>query len=168
MNKHILAMDPSGAYDEGKGTTGWCLMNAERQIIAIESIKAKQFKSPSAYWAEHTALIDRITEFYDDVAVVIEDYLLYAQEAEAQINSRFETVQLIGIIKHHCYSRKIPVFTQTAAEVKRRWANDILLHKRVICKVGQHMVASDTGNAVDRHALDSVRHAMHFATFYNK
>lgn len=168
MSKHILALDPSGAYDEGKGTTGWCLMDQNKRVLAVASLKAKAFRSPSEYWAEHTALIDRLCTFYDDLVVVIEDYLLYANEAQAQINSRFETVQLIGIIKHHCYLQKILIFTQTAAEVKKRWANDILVHKRVLCKVGQHFIVNDTGDSIDRHAIDSIRHAMHFATFYNK
>jgi len=168
MHEHILALDPSGSYDEGKGTTGWCLMDKDKRIISVASIKAKSFKSPSAYWAEHTALIDRLHQFYEKLVIVIEDYLLYAQEAQAQINSRFETVQLIGIIKHHCYTHKIPVYTQTASEVKRRWANDILVHKHVICKVHQHYVLNDTAEAIDRHDIDAIRHAMHFATFYNK
>ena len=33
-SRYVLALDPSGAYKEGKGTTGWCLFDNETKQIA--------------------------------------------------------------------------------------------------------------------------------------
>ena len=38
--KYIIAIDPSGNFEEGKGTTGCCLFSAEqKQIITIEKFR---------------------------------------------------------------------------------------------------------------------------------
>ena len=39
--KYTLGIDPSGAYKEGKGTTGWCLLNNKNnKLTAVGTIKA--------------------------------------------------------------------------------------------------------------------------------
>lgn len=167
MTNHILSLDPSGAFDEGKGTTGFCLMQRDRTILRIGSIFAKEYKSNHLYWNAHLALIHELWTEFPDLTLVAEDYLLYASEAASQINSRFETVQLIGVLKHYCFSTKIPIYLQTASEVKRRWANNVLELKGIIKKKGRGFCTA-SGQPIDRHAIDSIRHAMHYTTFYNK
>lgn len=168
MSEYILALDPSGAFDEGAGTTGYCLMNNQQQIIYTGDIRALSYQDAMTYWKAHLTLIDQIKEQYPDLTIVVEDYLLYAHKANEQINSRMETVQLIGILKYYCYDKSIPMYTQMAVEVKKRWADNILQHKQIIQRKGRGWQTVVGMQSIDRHALDAIRHAMHYATFYNK
>ena len=89
-SRYVLALDPSGAYKEGKGTTGWCLFDNEtKQIAKFGVIKAENYSCQFHYWDAHISLIDSLSGYNPDV--VIEDYLLYNNRAEAQTNSRLET-----------------------------------------------------------------------------
>lgn len=174
--KYILSFDPSGNYSEGKGTTGWCLLNCETDtIVETGSISASEFTSMEGYWHSHLALMNTVFKEFEDVVIVIEDYLLYADKSQCQINSRFETPQLIGVLKYHCYSKKYPVQFQLASAVKTRWTDDILLKKGYLDKkdnrrnpMARNRITTCNGVRISRHAKDAIRHAVHFATFYNK
>ena len=104
-SRYVLAMDPSGAYKEGLGTTGWCLLDNETgKVVKFGYIYAGNFSCQFQYWDAHIKLIDGLAGYHPDV--VIEDYLLYGERAEAQINSRLETPQLLGIIKYETYRKQ--------------------------------------------------------------
>jgi Holliday junction resolvasome RuvABC endonuclease subunit len=171
-HKYILALDPSGAYNEGKGTTGWTIINAHSMHVAeLGTLCAAEFASDLKYWAEHISLIKDVMQRKKDVAVAIEDYFLYAQYANAHVNSRFETCQLIGALKMACYDLKLPHRMQTAAEVKPRWTDEILLHKNIIYKLGAAEKLNTTTTNIPirtKHELDCIRHGIHYATFYNE
>ena len=169
MHTRILALDPSGAFEEGKGTTGWCMLKDDRTFVNIDHISAKDFATDMDYWKAHIDLIRIHHNVYENnMVVVIEDYLLYATEALSQINSRFETVQLIGVIRYFCSQNNITLVIQQASQVKSRWANTILEHKGFIVKKGRSFYIPGTTHIINRHELDAVRHAMHYATFKNK
>ena len=52
--KYIIALDPSGNFEEGKGTTGCCLFSAEKKdIISTWNIRASKYKSKEEYWNAH-------------------------------------------------------------------------------------------------------------------
>ena len=167
-HEYLLAIDPSGAYTEGKGTTGWCLLNAKLGIFKETGfISAKAYRSDVEYWAAHLKLIDTMAKQYD-LAIIVEDYLLYAHKMECQINSRFETSQMIGVIKYHAWRYDLPFYTQPAFEVKSRWNNNILLRKGILKQYKRRMFLTDSNQPVCKHELDAIRHAMHYHTFYNK
>lgn len=168
--KYILAVDPSGSYNEGKGTTGWCLLGAQtKNIIKFGSINAKDYPTQQHYWDAHLSLINELPEqCAGSVKVVLEDYLLYANKAVQQTNSRMETSQLLGILKHHVQSKDLPCLIQTASEVKSRWADRILLHKGIIKQKGNIYIHPITKEILNRHVRDAVRHAVHVAMFKNK
>ena len=127
-SKYILAFDPSGNFKEGKGITGWCLLDTQTNKIAkFGYISAAMYPNQFAYWDAHITLIDSLAGYAP--VVVIEDFLLYGNRATNQINSRFETPQLIGILKYECYKRGVMVYLQTAVSVKKRWNNKILVAK---------------------------------------
>ena len=105
---------------------------------------------------------------YKGLAVSIEDYILYKTSALAQVNSQMETVQLLGIIKYFCHENSIPIFIRPAVAVKKRWADDILLHKKIIVKTGQRYMLPDKHRTICEHERDAIRHALHFNTFENK
>lgn len=165
-NLKILALDPSGNFDEGKGTTGWCIFDvAKNTIIETSTISAKDYDSPESYWQQHIAVIDAFLHNNPKGYIVMEDYLLYESKAGCQVNSRFETPQLIGVIKHHCYMRNYVLKLQRAVDVKNRWSNPILVHKGYIREHGRGYIAPAAKIKINRHQLDSIRHAVHFATF---
>ena len=56
---YILAIDPSGSYNEGKGTTGWCILDAKRRdVSAVGALSAKDYESIQEYWKAHTDLME--------------------------------------------------------------------------------------------------------------
>ena len=164
-SRYVLGLDPSGAYKEGKGTTGWCLFDNEtKQIAKFGVIKAENYSCQFHYWDAHISLIDSLSGYNPDV--VIEDYLLYNNRAEAQTNSRLETPQLLGIIKYETWKRGLFIYIQTAMQVKTRWSNYILESKGYIEKRNKSYYIKDT-LLVD-HIIDSIRHAVHYSTYTSK
>lgn len=164
----ILALDPSGSFYEGKGTTGWCLFDANTfTCLNTGSIFAKHHRSMEEYW---DAVITLIETFVDsNTLIVCEDYLLYATKLTEQINSRMETPKLIGVIQHHCWKTQRPYYMQTAGEVKNRWNNEILAYKGYIVQQGRNWrPATGSYDTYTHHSLDAIRHAVHYATFRNK
>ena len=126
-SKYILAFDPSGNFKEGKGITGWCLLDTQTNKIAkFGYISAVMYPNQFAYWDAHVTLIDSLAGYAP--VVVIEDFLLYGNRTSSLINSRFETPQLIGILKYECYKRGVMVYLQTAVSVKKRWNNKMKIY----------------------------------------
>ena len=167
-HRFILGLDPSGNFHEGKGTTGCCLFDAEKnKIIETKSIYANNYNSQHDYWQAVLMYVMRIAYKYKNIIVVIEDYLLYATKASSQINSKMETPKLIGILEYYCEECEIPTVLQPAHMVKNRWDNAILLHKNYIIQVGRQL-RTPKNKPIDRHAIDAIRHAVHYGTFRNK
>lgn len=169
--KYILALDPSGSFLEGKGTTGWCVLRiADRKIVAYGTITAKNFQNRQLYWSKHKELILKANEHYEKLVVVFEDYFLYANQALKQVNSRMETSQLLGVLKFLMDELEIPYYIQTAAEVKTRWADKVLLWKKILFLTpSKHFVTDPTKNdIINGHIRDAIRHAIHFSMFGGK
>lgn len=154
----ILAIDPSGNFTEGKGTSGWALLDEHCSPIACGQVRAEEFETKTEYWG---AVVNLAIQLQPDY-LVIEDFLLYASKSKVQINSRFETVKLIGILEY-VLSNKVPIFLQRAVDVKKRWRDDILVHKGYITKKNNRYYAA--GVLTSDHVRDAVRHAVHFITF---
>ena len=123
-----------------------------------------------AYWDAHLTLLDLVLAGYSKTGVVIEDYLLYGSKAANQINSRMETPKLIGVLQYALYQRDQPCHMQPASEVKNRWTNSVLVHKGIIVptKKGAYSLPDCEVLAISKHALDAIRHAVHYASFKNK
>ena len=164
-----MGIDPSGAFREGKGTTGWCVLdNRTNKLLRVGTISAKNYSSDVEYWEAHLQRIEWVHKHYKSLAISIEDYILYKSSAMAQVNSQLETVQLIGIIKHFCYYNDLEVFIRPAVAVKKRWSDDILLFKGIITKIGERYAMPDSNQTICEHERDSIRHAVHFNIFENK
>lgn len=164
-SRYILAFDPSGNWFEGKGTTGWCLYDIQtKKVVKFGFISAVDYDSQVKYWDAHIDLIDNLTGYRP--MIVIEAYRLYGMTATDQINSEFETPQLIGVIKYEAWQRGLWIATQTAAEVKLRWKDETLIRKGVFTKEGNNTLLN--GCKTSDHVRDSVRHAIHFATYKSK
>lgn len=169
--RYILAFDPSGSYNEGKGTTGWCVFDCQdNRVSTAGMLSAATYACFEEYVAAHVDLIKNFIERYKAtyIHVVIEDYLLYESKARTQINSHMETSQLIGVLKYCCWCNSIEYTMQPASEVKTRWTNDILCYKKFIRKDSRKFELPVGHKEVNKHMLDSIRHAVHYATFKNK
>lgn len=166
--KHVLALDPSGNFTEGKGTTGWAVLSDDRTILESGFISASDFKAEHTYWAAHLSLLEAMLNKYNSLGIVIEDYLLYGNKAKSQINSRMETPKLIGIMQQFLWVKNVEYCMQPAAEVKLRWSDDVLLAKGIITKKKNGTTVIPGLGEVCRHEKDAIRHGLHFVTFKNK
>lgn len=170
MYRYIIGYDPSGSFNEGKGTTGWCVYDTiTSTFIGVGSIRASKCETVDEYWEKHLTLLDQVYETYKhDICLSIEDYILYAGTAESQINSTMETCQLLGVIKHHCWKVGMKYYIRPAVRVKARWNDTILIKKLLLTKVGKsYFIACRPDKVVCEHERDSMRHALHCAYFEN-
>ena len=167
--ENILAIDPSGNFEEGKGTTGTCIFNCvENNIRAIKNISASHYLSKEEYWQAHLDYINEIVSREANTIIVIEDFTLDPRRAMQQSHSKMETPKLIGILQLHCQQKDIPYKMQRAVEVKTRWADHILEYKKYIIKKNRMYYLPNATTPMSRHCKDAIRHAVHFATFYNE
>ena len=165
--KQILALDPSGNFKEGKGTTGFCLLNTRTKTVTTWDIKAADYKSTEAYWTAITNCVADMQQHNKSIVVVIEDYMLYESKAQNQINSLLETPRLIGILQWYCFNNGIPYYLEFASVVKKRWTNKILAYKGYITVTPSGLTTLH-GEKISRHCVDAVRHAVNYNTFINQ
>ena len=167
-----MALDPSGSFEEGKGTTGWCWYDTKKkQIIKTGWISATDYDCKEQYWLMHLNLIEEFRDWTiaksKSFILVIEDYVLYETKKDAQVNSKMETCKLIGILQINSWLMGIEYFMELAAAVKNRWTDSILVYKQHLIRKGNQYYVAATGELVNRHAKDAIRHAVHFSTFKN-
>ena len=133
--ENILAIDPSGNFEEGKGTTGTCIFDCKgNKILTTKDISARDFNSKEAYWQAHIDYIQEILKEFPNTIVVIEDFTLDPRRAMQQSHSKMETPKLIGILQLHCQQHNTAYKMQRPVEVKNRWADHILEFKGYIEK----------------------------------
>lgn len=171
----ILAIDPSGNFNEGKGISGWVLIAPDSgNIVKFGAIDASTSLKQEEHWQKHVELIEGINKEYEIDSIVIEDFILYASKASSQINSRFETVKLIGILQYHAFRNNLPIHFQTAVSVKRRWKNHLLKKKGFITTKEylkgkkSYEMCYINGYKVNDHVIDALRHGVHFYYFHIK
>jgi hypothetical protein len=159
----VLALDISGNWKEGKGTTGIAIW--DDTLISLHEIKAAHYDTPEGYWQAHVDFIQ--TEFPDEL--VFEGYRLYnhkGAKADMQANSILETPQLSGIIRLTCYQFDIPCTIQFASDVKKRWHEDILVHLGYLEKQGKSYYY-DT-QLTNTHKRDALKHLLHYMKYRRK
>lgn len=170
MYKYILAFDPSGSFDEGKGTTGFVLMNHKEELLERGYIPATDYKRPEEYWNNHIVVLKKYHDLYeDDLIVVIEQYVLYKDRAASQTNSQMETCRLIGLMQWWCWKHHQPYVLQLASQVKQRWSDEILLRDGIIYRSGKKLFHTQSNLGLSlSHTRDAFRHAQHYAVCRNK
>lgn len=160
----ILGIDPSGSFKEGKGTTGFALLDPHGVVVSHTVVIASDYPTQIAYWAGVLDYIDYYNEKTFNIVLSVEDYVLYATSAKAQINSEMETSKLIGAITMKAYDLGIRMYIRNASQVVNRWTNDILEYKGIIIKKNNRWVDTE-GNPINKHCLDAIRHAVHCQYF---
>jgi hypothetical protein len=151
----ILSLDPSGSFKEGKGKTGWVMMDDNNITFGI--IKAKDYKTKHEYWEEHKKLFESINPEH----VVMEQYRLYGSKAKSQINSEMETSKLLGYLEMSLYDMNIKYTLQSAVSAKSRYTDEILIHKGHIVKDGNGRYYINGVN-VPGHIIDALRHILFY------
>lgn len=167
-HKYIIGIDPSGAFNEGKGTTGLAVLDVNTNKLAyVGYIAAVHFPSLEAYFDAHVDWLTRCTERYGkDIIVSIEDYILYADHAVAHTNTHLETSQLLGLIKWWCYKNNVQYTIRPAAAVKTRFTNAILAREGYIFEENGRLYArTRVSNNLSNHELDAIRHAAYCYKF---
>lgn len=168
--RYILALDPSGNWEEGKGTTGFVIMDWNENLIQRGYIAAADYKCPEEYWQAHIDLLfANYKRYKGDLIVVIEDYVLYRDRSLDQTNSKMETCRLLGILQWQCYKLHQPYTMQLAASVKQRWADDLLIREGILRREGGKLIHSKSNLSLSLiHTRDAFRHAIHYAVCRNK
>ena len=64
--RYIIALDPSGNFEEGKGTTGFSLFSCDKKEIIFTriTIKASDYKSKEDYWHAHINILKESLQLY--------------------------------------------------------------------------------------------------------
>jgi hypothetical protein len=152
----ILAIDPSGSFEEGKGQTGWVVIE-DNKPITFGILKAKNYETKYEYWEAHSELFKTIKPDH----VVMEQYRLYGSKAKSQINSEMETSKLLGYLEMNLYTLEIEHTLQSAVSAKSRFTDVILIHKGYITKDlnGRYYIH---GVNVAGHIIDAMRHALFY------
>ena len=150
---NFLAFDPSGNFENGKGTSGWCaFINNE---ITIGTIAAEDSATIEEHFIKHIELIDNSNV---DV-LVCESYRLQGNKAMQQTGSSLETPQLIGAIRLACYNKRIKFVLQEPSQ-KVRFSDDMLVEMNVLTKKGRSYFFE--GQLTTLHERDAIRHALIF------
>lgn len=166
----IIALDPSGNFTEGNGTTGICIITeAIYQLkppkILVSDIHAGNYKTAEEYWDEHIIFLNSCLHKHMSIEVVMEGYRLYGHKSDTQINSTLETPQLIGVIKYWCYVNKVPLKIQFATDVKKRWSDSVLEKTGVIEIINRRRKLISSGQWLNNHKTDALRHALHYQRY---
>lgn len=150
----ILAFDPSGSFKEGKGNTGWVLIDG-KTIVSFGILRASDYKTRPEYWSSHINII----ESFQIDEVVMEEFRLYSSKAKSQINSEMETSKLLGFLEMYLWSKNIVYSTQLAQRAKQRFTDEILIKKEYITKKnGRYYI---NGINVAGHVIDALRHGLY-------
>jgi len=169
MKRYVIGIDPSGSFNEGKGTTGICELDSKtKKILGSAQIRARKFNSAEDYWMAHTDYLNVCLQQYKgDIVISMEDFRIYASKAKSLTNSTMETSQLIGIIRMWCKMHNVALTMRLAVVAKKRWTNEIMERKGYVRKMGRGWVNSLEEPMVS-HTLDAMRHALHCMYFENK
>lgn len=168
--KYIFALDPSGNWNEGKGTTGWVLMDWNENLLERGYIAAIDYRCPEEYWDAHLDLIYKYNNKYrGNLIIVMEEYVLYRDRSMDQTNSKMETCRLLGLLQWQCWKLQQPYSMQLAASVKQRWADDLLLREGILERRDNKLIHRKSNKSVSLiHTRDAFRHAMHYIVCRNQ
>jgi hypothetical protein len=164
----VLAIDPSGSFKHGSGTSGWCVVDKETgKIIGLGNIKAKDFETREKYFNKHK----QIAQLYIHDVLVIENFILYQSTASSLFNQELETSELIGFICGFEEEKGKKVIRQKAQLIKTVLKkNNILLElvNQTEEKLTFKTSKSDRvqwyfeGVRISNHIVDAIRHAYYY------
>lgn len=167
---YIFALDPSGNFHEGKGTTGWVVLDKNENLLERGFISAADYICPEAYWQAHVDLINKYNRIYKGrLIIVLEEYVLYREKSKDQTNSKMETCRLLGLLQWRCWKLEQPYSMQLASSVMCRWSDELLLREQILYRDRKTLIHTQSNlNLGLIHTRDAFRHAIHYAVCRNK
>lgn len=158
----VLAIDPSGNFDEGKGHTGLAWSFGDWDAVIVRSVNAKAYKRRVDYWEAVVKYIKDLAEKHsvaNNIHVVIEKYVTRSNGFTTGKVS--ETAMLIGVLTYVCELNNIPYTMQTPSQVKTRYSDDAL------CKLFTYMESKGNRYYLGDHCTnDHERDALRHLAFY--
>ena len=153
----VIAIDPSGNYEEGKGITGYIeadvFEDGTYTVTDVGSINSEDYPSRIKYYEAHKMLLQ------DVALVIIEDYRLYnhaGTKAAVQSYSLMETPRLLGVLEYMANDLQTPIVWQMAHQMKA-FDENVLVERGELIKKGNRYQLRD-GLAVNRHERSALKH----------
>jgi len=137
-------------FDPGE-TTGYCFFKVDGD--SVDMVEHGQL--PTNPVEKGAELIIQLIERLQPTIVVYEEYKVYDWKSASHSWSNLHTPQLIGCIKFMCSQKKIPIFHHMAQQAKIFCTDEKLVSWGFYIK-GQ------------KHARDSIRHALLYLLFTHK
>lgn len=152
----ILAIDPSGNFDEGKGHTGWVYV-VNGTVVDKGTVRAENYDNRVSYWSAVTGILSRPID-----VLIIEDYRLYntaGTRAAVQSYSQLETPRLLGVLEFMSVINHItPVFQM--ATVTKPYSDAILVKLGIIEHRGTRYLYN--GVLYNDHERSALRHYLYW------
>lgn len=151
----IMAIDPSGNFKEGNGTTGFVKYETGKPL-EFGSITTGSHERRVDYWTE---IATEMLHYNPDL-VILEDYRLYNtpnSPAAVQSFSQLETPRLVGILEYVAVNNKIKVHFQMANQT-RPFSDEIMLKLGEYEKKGNRYYYK--GQAINDHERSALRHLL--------
>lgn len=160
----IIAIDPSGSFNEGKGKTGIAFNRSECDKVTFASIEAKNYRSRHQYWK---SIIDVILDMHPDV-VIIETFVIRSNGF--LIGKMPETPMLIGALVWALENNGINYVFQSPSQAKTRF-KDAYLGKYIenyeIKDTARGKLYFLNGKLTNDHIRDAIKHLLYYKK-YNK
>lgn len=161
----IIAIDPSGSYNEGKGKTGVAFNDTANNHISVLSIEAKAFPNRHGYW-EH--ILNCVLGTCPDV-VVIESFVI--RNNGFLIGKMPETPMFIGMLVWELEKAGIPYVFQSPSQAKTRFKDDYLgryIDNYEVKKTAKGSLYYLNGKLTNDHIRDAIKHLMYYKKYGKK
>lgn len=158
----IIAIDPSGNFDEGKGTTGLAVLWFEdgKLRVKLDEVKASKFHCKEEYWDMVISDIRLYKKTTRASTLVVENYRLQMNKAMQQSWSELETPQLIGVIRYMNHMYLGMHWEEQSPSIKSRFADDVLVNMGILKKRGNRYYFQ--GGTTNDHMRDALRHGLYY------
>lgn len=161
---YILGIDPSG-----DGTSGFCLMNSDCEIILIKELHRKRFAKTEMYWDYHIKFIERIIKTCkNNIIVAIEDFILNPKKANRFVGNEMNTSRLLGIIQHYCFNSTDCLIKIVKPAVCQSSISDEYLSTNKIIVKSKRGYDTPYGSVISNHVKDAIRIAVYVNKDINK
>jgi len=164
--RRIVAIDPSGNFTEGSGTTGYIVAEVyddlTYKITETGSISAKSYENRVDFWKAHKLLLSYylkgVKTSMDEA--IIEDYRLYNHQgakAAMQSYSQLETVRLLGVLELFAAEESVDLTLQMANTLVA-WNEFVLVNRGILEKKGNRYYLDN--KPTNDHVRSALKHFM--------
>lgn len=158
---NIVAVDPSGNFENGKGHTGIAsAVLYDWDHVHVKDVSAKKYNTCHEYWkAVYNAILDEHPSI-----VVIEKYVV--RNNGFTIGKSPETAMLIGMLQYALEEIGIPVIFQSPSQAKTRFKDNVLL--KLFKGITYDEVPKRykvNGKVCNDHERDAMRHLAYYMNY---